>query len=113
MENAALDRLAITIVDGSQVRGLTQALNEHNFRVTTIDAVGGFLHDSLVTLLVGLSQARLAECFALVRQHCPRRIRYVPMGVEMALAPGYPMMIEAHVGGASVFVVPVERFVQL
>jgi len=37
----------------------------------------------------------------------------VPMGVELSLSPGYPMMIEARVGGATVFVLPVERFVQL
>lgn len=113
MDEAEVNRLAITIVDGSQSRKLLAALNAKGFHATVLDAVGGFLHDSLVTLLVGTTADRLQEFFALVRRHCPRRTRFMPMGVEMGMAPGYPMMIEAHVGGASVFVVPVERFVQL
>jgi len=55
----------------------------------------------------------LQEFFALIRKYCPRRTRFMPMGVETGMTPGYPMMIEVHVGGASVFVVPVEHFAQL
>jgi uncharacterized protein YaaQ len=112
-EPLMLDRLAITIVDGSQSRALLEVLGREGFRATTINAVGGFLHDSLVTLLVGMPQERLARFFALLREYCPRRTRYVPMGVELSMAPGYPMMIEASVGGASVFVLPIEEFRQL
>lgn len=113
MKPSAIDRLAITITDGSQARGLVAALNEGGFSATIVDAVGGFLHDSLVTLLIGMPGERLEEFFSLVRTYCPRRTRFVPLGVEMAMAPGYPMMIEAHVGGASIFVVPVEEFRRL
>jgi len=113
MKSALIDRLAITIVDGSQAHGLIEALNEVGIQATMVDAVGGFLHDALVTLLVGMSKANLAKFFEVVRKSCPRRTRYVSMGVEMAMTPGYPLMIEAHVGGASVFVLPVENFVQL
>lgn len=112
MNQETIDRLAITIVDGSQSRDLTQALNKKGFPVTIVDAVGGFLHEALVTLLIGLPQDRLPQFFASVREQCPRRTRYVPMGVELSLTPGYPMMIEASVGGATVFILPVERFVQ-
>ncbi len=108
-----INRMAITIVDGSQSRDLLKALNEHNFPATTLDAVGGFLHEAMVTLIIGMSDTRLPTFFSLLRKKCPSRTRYVPMGVELSLSPGYPMMIEARVGGATVFIVPVERFVQL
>jgi len=108
-----IDRLAVTIVDGSQSRDLIKALNRKGFRVTLVNAVGGFLHDSLVTLFIGTAEERLPELFALLREQCPRRTRYVPMGVEMAMAPGHPAMIEVYVGGASVFVLPVEQFLQI
>lgn len=113
MQQETIDRLAITIVDGSQSRDLIQVLNQDGFPVTIVDAVGGFLHESLVTLLIGLPHRRLPRFFSVVREQCPRRTRYVPMGVELSLTPGYPMMIEASVGGATVFILPVERFVQL
>jgi len=113
MPDERIDRMAITIVDGGQSKDLLKALNAQNFPATTLDAVGGFLHEAMVTLVVGMPESRLPLFFSLVREKCPSRIRYVPMGVELSLSPGYPMMIEARVGGATVFVLPVERFVQL
>ena len=113
MPEESINRMAITIVDGGQSRDLLKALNEQSFPATTLDAVGGFLHEAMVTLIVGMPDSRLSTFFALLREKCPSRTRYVPMGVELSLSPGYPMMIEARVGGATVFVVPVERFVQL
>jgi len=113
MPEELIDRMAITIVDGSQSRDLIKALNQDHFPVTTLDAVGGFLHEAMVTLVVGMAESRLPDFFTLIRELCPCRTRYVPMGVELSLSPGYPMMIEARVGGATVFILPVERFVQL
>jgi len=54
MNQETVDRLAITIVDGSQSRDLIKVLNGAGFSATIVDAVGGFLHEALVTLLVGL-----------------------------------------------------------
>lgn len=113
LDQKDIDRLAITIVDGGQSKDLLKALNENGFPVTILDAVGGFLQEAMVTLMVGLPANRLSSFYAMVREKCPSRTRYVPMGVELSLSPGYPMMIEARVGGATVFVLPVERFVQL
>lgn len=113
MPDLNINRVAITIVDGGQSKDLLKALNAEEFTVTILDAVGGFLHEAMVTMVVGMSQQRLPKFFSLVREKCPSRTRYVPMGVELSLSPGYPMMIEARVGGATVFVLPVERFVQL
>ena len=113
MQQLSTDRIAITIVDGTQSKALIKALNQEGFYVTVLDAVGGFLHEALVTLLIGMPHSRLPRFFTIVRERCPSRTRYVPMGVELSLAPGYPMMIEARVGGATVFILPVERFEQL
>ncbi len=113
MSHTTIDRMAIAIVDGGQSKDLLKALNEHDFPVTIVDAVGGFLHEAMVTIIVGMPNRRLPKFFSLVREKCPSRTRYVPMGVELSISPGYPMMIEARVGGATAFILPVERFVQL
>ncbi len=110
---ATIDRLAITMVDGSQARGLLDALREAGFRATVIHAVGGFFHEAVVTLMVGLPQAELEAFFDLVARHCPRRRRYVPLGMHSPLLSAAPRMIEATIGGATIIVVPITRFVQL
>ncbi len=113
MEEIALDRLAITIVDGQQVQSLMQALKQAGFAATKVDAVGGLLQDAVVTLLVGMSQQHLPQFTSLVRRHCPSRTQYIPVGIETPMSPAYPLMLEARLGGATLFIVPVEKFVQL
>ncbi len=113
MGNERIDRMAITIVSKAQSHALIRALNENGLPATLIDSRGGFLHDAMVTLLVGVPASRLPRFFSIVREKCPSRTRYVSMGAEFAMAPGYPMMVEARVGGATAFIIPIERFVQL
>ncbi|MEA3309991.1 MAG: cyclic-di-AMP receptor [Chloroflexota bacterium] len=109
----SINRLAITIVDGAQSQDLMVALGKEEFRATIVNATGGFLHDSLVTLFIGTEESCLPRLLALLAEHCPRRTRYVPLGVETAMASGYPTMIEVSAGGAAVFILPVEEFRQL
>mgnify|MGYP006293561301 CR=1 FL=1 len=110
--NQNVDRMAIAIVYHSQSTQLVDALNDREIPVTVVDARGGFLEEAMITLVAGLSHQRLPLFFSLVREHCPVRTRYMQVGVE--LTDEYPFApIEVRVGGATVFVVPVEAFVQL
>ncbi|HEY88827.1 MAG TPA: hypothetical protein G4N98_03715 [Thermoflexia bacterium] len=109
----SINRLAITIVDGTQSHDLMVALGAEGIRATIVNATGGFLHDSLVTLFIGIEERRLPRLFTLLEEQCPRRMRYVPLGVETAMASGYPTMIETSEGGAAIFILPVEEFRQL
>lgn len=109
-----IDRAAIVIVPRWQAPGLTEVLTARKYAVTVVDAAGGLLGQGAVTLLVGLPQRRLASFFALVRDVCPDTTRYIPYDVE-AEFPWHPEceLVEVHTGGATVFVVPIEQFVQL
>lgn len=108
-----VDRIVIAILDGSQARDLLGALNAEDFHATLINSSGGLLHEALVTLLVGLEAGRLPRLMELIQLYCPSRTYYVPMGVDSSIMPGYPSMIEARIGGATLFILQVERFVQL
>ncbi|MGC9347186.1 MAG: cyclic-di-AMP receptor [Anaerolineae bacterium] len=107
-----IDRMAIAIVYKTQSAELLAALNASGIPVTVIDASGGFLQEAMVTFVAGMPQGRLPFFFSLVREHCPVHTRYVTVGIE--LTDEYPFTpIEVRVGGATVFVVPVEEFIQL
>ncbi|MGC9523134.1 MAG: cyclic-di-AMP receptor [Anaerolineae bacterium] len=111
-EDAIIDRMAIAIAYGTQSGALIDALNAAQIPVTLIDARGGFLEEAMVTLVAGMPRQQLPQFFALVRQHCAVRTRLMPIGVDL---PGYAegQIIEVRVGGATVFVVPVDEFLQL
>lgn len=105
--------LVIVILASDQVNELTQELIKSPFYFTRIDSSGGILEKSTVSLLIGINQARLEPLLEIIRKICHTRLKFIPARVEAPSMQGQPLMIEAEVGGAAVYVVDVERFEQL
>jgi uncharacterized protein YaaQ len=109
----AINQLVIATVSGAQAGALTDRLTHDGFQVTQVDSSGGILYEATVSLLIGLNQARLPRLLAHVRECCRTRRRFIPAHVEAPLLEIQPVLIEAEVGGATVYVLDVERFEQL
>jgi uncharacterized protein YaaQ len=109
-----INQLVIVTVSGDQSGELTERLTRDGFHVTQVDSSGGVLDEARTTLLVGLDQTRLPILLEHVRECCHRRRRFIPAQVSEGLTlQAQPLMIEAEVGGAVVYVLEVERFEKL
>jgi uncharacterized protein YaaQ len=108
-----INQLIIANVAGAQASELTERLTRSGFYVTQVDSSGGILYEATTTLLIGLNSERLPRLLEHVRECCHTRRRYVPAQVEAPLLEVQPMMIEAEVGGATVYALNVDRFEQL
>ena len=108
-----VNQLAIATVSGAQANALTERLTRDGFCVTHVDSTGGILYEATVSLLIGLNQARLSHLLEHIRECCHTRRRFIPAHVEAPLLEIQPVLIEAEVGGATVYVPDVERFEQL
>lgn len=108
-----VNQLVIATVTRSQAGALTDRLTRDGFYVTQVDSSGGILYKAMVSLLIGLDQAHLPRLLEHVREHCHTRRRFIPAHIEAPLLEIQPMMIEAEVGGATVYVLDVERFERL
>ena len=108
-------KLVVAIVHNEDAGALVDALLEKEFRATRLHSSGGFLKQSNATVLLGVEDAEVDEVVAIVRENCTSRTQVVnPMPPIME--PGeffMPYPLEVEVGGATVFVVPVERFERL
>jgi uncharacterized protein YaaQ len=113
MAKCAVNQLVITTATGGQAAELTRALTRDGFHVTQIDSSGGVVLEATVSLLIGLDRDRLSSLLEHIRTHCRTRTRYVPAHLEATLAEVQPLVIEAQVGGATVYVLNVERFEQV
>jgi len=109
----AVNQLAIATVSGAQANALTDRLTRDGFSVTHVDSTGGILYEATVSLLIGLNQARLSRLLEHIRECCHTRRRFIPAHVEAPLLEIQPVLIEAEVGGATVYILDVERFEQL
>jgi len=105
--------LLIIIVNGLQAEKLMKHLSQEKFYFTKIDSSGGFLHEPVLCLLVGLNHARLDELTGLLQQDCQPYRQYIP--TQMSLPTDYTQipMIEARMGGAVVCSMNLERFIQV
>lgn len=88
-------------------------LTRDGFHVTQVNSRGGILYEATVSLLIGFDQARLPRLLEHVRECCRTRRRFIPAHVEAPLMEIQPVLIETEVGGATVYVLDVERFEQL
>ncbi|HEY6571569.1 MAG TPA: cyclic-di-AMP receptor [Candidatus Limnocylindrales bacterium] len=108
-------KLVVAIVHNEDAGVLVDALLEREYRATRLHSSGGFLKQSNATVIVGVEDAQVDEVITIVRENCNARTQVVnPMPPIME--PGeffMPYPLEVEVGGATVFVLPVERFERL
>ncbi|OKL35755.1 cyclic-di-AMP receptor [Domibacillus mangrovi] len=107
-------KLIMAIVQDQDSNKLSHALIEHQFRATKLASTGGFLKAGNTTFMIGIEDERLEEALHIVKQNCQSRDQVVPplspLGGNVDAYVPYP--IEVPVGGATVFVLPVEQFHQ-
>ncbi|MEO8463197.1 MAG: cyclic-di-AMP receptor [Chloroflexota bacterium] len=108
-------KLIVAIVHNEDAGALVDALLEAEYRATRLQSSGGFLKQSNATVIVGADDDRVDAVLEVVRANCTSRTQVVnPMPPIME--PGeffMPYPLEVEVGGATVFVLPVERFERL
>jgi uncharacterized protein YaaQ len=105
-------KLVIAVVQGQDADALLQALGAANFRLTIIDSVGGFLRERNVTMLIGVEDARLEELWRIINATCHTRVDFITPYTP-ALGPGDMYLsqpVEVQVGGATIWVLEIERF---
>ncbi len=108
-------KLIVAIVHNEDAGALVNSLLEAEYRATRLQSSGGFLKQSNATVMVGADDEGVEAVLEIVRANCTSRTQIVnPMPPIME--PGeffMPYPLEVEVGGATVFVLPVERFERL
>jgi uncharacterized protein YaaQ len=99
-------------VHNEDAGALVEALLDKEFRATRVSSSGGFLKQSNATIFLGVEEDDVDEVLGVIRDTCTSRTQVVnPMPPIME--PGaffMPYPLEVEVGGATVVVLPVERF---
>lgn len=105
-------KLVMAIVHSDDANGLVDSLTRRNYRATVVSTTGGFLREGNTTLFVGIDDHKIEEVLHIVRENCHTRTQYVnPLPPVMEPGEIYvPHPIEVEVGGATVFIINVERF---
>ena len=108
-------KLVVAIVQREDAGTLIDALTEKGHKATRINTAGGFLKEGNATVLVGAEDDSVDDVFKLIESNCHTRTQYVnPLPPVMEPGEFYmPYPVEVQVGGATVFVLSVDRYERL
>ena len=108
-------KLVIAIVQDKDSHRLSNALVKSNYRATKLASTGGFLKAGNTTFFIGVDDEKVEDVLRLIKDNCKAREQLVspvsPMGGNADSYVPYP--VEVQVGGATVFVLPIEQFLQV
>lgn len=105
-------QLIVAIVNSDDANGVIDALTARGYRVTRINTAGGFLKESNATLLIGTEPSRVQDILKVLQANSRTRTQFInPLPPVMEPGEMYmPYPVEVQVGGATVFVLDVERY---
>ncbi|MCI3923291.1 cyclic-di-AMP receptor [Paenibacillus sp. TRM 82003] len=105
-------KLVMAVVQDKDSNRLSNALIKEGIRATKMASTGGFLRAGNTTFMIGIEDERVKDVLEVIKANCKVRDQLVtpvtPMG---GTTDSYiPFPVEVQVGGAAVFIMPVERF---
>ncbi|MCT8977814.1 cyclic-di-AMP receptor [Clostridium sp. CX1] len=107
-------KLIIAIVQRKDANPLIDSLTEGGFKVTKIASTGGFLKSGNTTLLVGVEQQEVDNVISRIKEKCKGETKSVETEDSLAKSiktyDSYSDKKEVKVGGATVFVIDVDKF---
>ncbi len=110
-------KLIVAIVQDEDAQRLVDAMMDARLGVTKLATTGGFLRAGNTTLISGVDDERLEEALAIIERICRSRQQVTTAPAAPAGGAGgmgyahYPVSVT--VGGATVFVMEVSRFLKV
>jgi uncharacterized protein YaaQ len=103
-------KLVLAIINQDDAGAVTQALTKKGFSSTKLATTGGFLLSSNATILVGVEEEKVQDVIDIIKTCSHARKKLIPATTEMNYGYYHAMPVEVTVGGATIFVVDVDRF---
>ncbi|MEO8456282.1 MAG: cyclic-di-AMP receptor [Chloroflexota bacterium] len=104
-------KLIVVITSNDEADALIKKLIERGYPATKVSSTGGFLRRGNATIFSGVEAGDLDNVISIIRHECKARTEYIPaqaLPFPESIYPAEP--VQVRVGGAIVFVMPVERF---
>lgn len=107
-------KMIIAIIQDKDSNRLANEFIDANIRATKLSSTGGFLKAGNSTFIIGIEDERVEETLTLIKKTCQAHKEYIstPVTLDISLDGQVPYPVEIEVGGATVFVLPVEGFHQ-
>lgn len=105
-------KMIVAVVQDKDAGRLSNALVKEGIRATKLASTGGFLRAGNTTFLIGVDDEKVEDVMRIIQANCRVRDQLVtPVSPMGGTTDSYiPFPVEVQVGGAAVFIIPVDRF---
>jgi uncharacterized protein YaaQ len=112
MKGGKFMKLVIAIVQDEDAPKLIEKLMKEGYGVTKLASTGGFLKSGNTTLFTGVNKEKLDDVIKIIEEVCKSRKQFTTAPTPASWASGVymPYPVEVQVGGATIFVVNIDRF---
>lgn len=104
-------KLVVAIIHDEDSQDLVEKLTEENYGVTKLASTGGFLKSGNTTLLIGVEKEKVDDVIQIIKDICKTRKEITTTTPMVGDNSGFMAIpIEVVVGGATIFVLDIEKF---
>jgi len=105
-------KLVIAVVQDDDVEDLVETLVREKVYSTKLASTGGFLREGNTTLLIGVEKEKVDLVISIIKDICKSRKQTFTTPIPPTGSAGVyiPYPIDVMVGGATIFVVDIDRF---
>jgi len=101
----------MAIVSSDDAQSVIKSLTQEGFSITKLATTGGFLMAGNVTIITGVDDDRVDAAISIIRDKSKSRSQTVSMLSDSSIGGLMNVpLVEVTVGGATIFVLPVDRF---
>lgn len=106
-------KLILAIMSNDDSPAVASALTKENFQVTRLATTGGFLRAGNTTLIIGTEDDKVEKAIEVIGEYSRRRTEIVPSTASYDIGRYSSFPVEIEVGGATIFVIDIEKFIKL
>lgn len=103
-------KLMLAIVNNDDAYTVNSNLSKAGFFVTKIASTGGFLMSGNSTFLMGVQDEAVDQVIEIIGKYSKKRVQPAPADISHNVAAFGTFPTEVVVGGATIFVMDVERY---
>jgi len=106
-------KIIIAIVANEDNNKVASNLTKKGFSVTKLSTTGGFLMSGNTTMLIGTQDEKVDEAISIIGQYSKKRKKIVPSTSYFGMGVNVAIPVEVNIGGATIFVIDVDRYEKL
>lgn len=103
-------KMILAIVNSDDANVVLNALTDNGFSVTKLSTTGGFLKVGNTTFMTGVADELVDDVIKIIAQKSNKRKQSVPRATPLEVGMYSSLPFEITIGGATIFVLNIERF---